>query len=124
MIEHVSVPVSNVRKSKAFYTKALKPLGYEPWMAYADAVGFVEGGHARLWIGKQETVVPMHVAFLGLSRLQLRLLRRVRLRPGRQQHRSRLVRPGQEREVTEAPPVERLADPRDYRSQTRFLYIR
>jgi catechol 2,3-dioxygenase-like lactoylglutathione lyase family enzyme len=56
MIEHVSFPVSNVRKSKAFYTKALKPLGYEPWMAYADAVGFVEGGHARLWIGKQETV--------------------------------------------------------------------
>ena len=69
MIEHVSVPVSNVRKSKAFYTKALKPLGYEPWMAYADAVGFVEGGHARLWIGNQETVVPMHVAFLARSRL-------------------------------------------------------
>ena len=68
MIEHVSVPVSSVRKSKAFYTKALKPLGYEPWMAYADAVGFVEGGHARLWIGKQETVVPMHVAFLARSR--------------------------------------------------------
>jgi catechol 2,3-dioxygenase-like lactoylglutathione lyase family enzyme len=68
MIEHVSVPVSNVRTSKAFYTKALKPLGYEPWMAYADAVGFVEGGHARLWIGKQETVVPLHVAFLARSR--------------------------------------------------------
>ena len=68
MIEHVSVPVSNVRKSKAFYTKALKPLGYEPWMAYADAVGFVEGGHARFWIGKQQTVVPMHVAFLARSR--------------------------------------------------------
>jgi len=68
MIEHISVPVSNVRKSKAFYTKALKPLGYAPWMAYADAVGFVEGGHARLWIGKQETVVPMHVAFLARSR--------------------------------------------------------
>ena len=68
MIEHVSVPVSNVRTSKAFYTKALKPLGYEPWMAYADAVGFVEGGHARFWIGKQETVVPMHVAFLARSR--------------------------------------------------------
>ena len=47
MIEHVSVPVSNVRKSKAFYTKALKPLGYEPWMAYADAVGFVEGRRRR-----------------------------------------------------------------------------
>ena len=68
MIEHVSVPVSKVRKSKAFYTKALRPLGYEPWMAYADAVGFVEGGHARLWIGKQETVVPMHLAFLAQSR--------------------------------------------------------
>ena len=42
MIEHVSFPVSNVGTSKAFYTKALKPLGYVPWMAYADAVGFVE----------------------------------------------------------------------------------
>jgi catechol 2,3-dioxygenase-like lactoylglutathione lyase family enzyme len=82
MIEHVSVPVSNIRKSKTFYAKALKPLGYAPWMAYADAVGFVEGGHARLWIGKQPTVVPMHVAFLAPSRKAVRDFHAAALKAG------------------------------------------
>jgi catechol 2,3-dioxygenase-like lactoylglutathione lyase family enzyme len=82
MIEHVSVPVSNVKTSRAFYTKALKPLGYAPWMEFADAVGFVEGGHARLWIGKQKTVVPLHLAFLARSRRAVQAFHAAALKAG------------------------------------------
>jgi catechol 2,3-dioxygenase-like lactoylglutathione lyase family enzyme len=82
MIEHVSVPVSNVRTSKAFYSKALKPLGYAPWMALEDAVGFVEGGHASLWIGRQKKVVPTHVAFLARSRKAVQAFHAAALKAG------------------------------------------
>jgi catechol 2,3-dioxygenase-like lactoylglutathione lyase family enzyme len=82
MIEHVSVPVSNVRRSKAFYAKALKPLGYAPWMAYAQAVGFVEGGHASLWIDRQETVVPLHLAFRARSRKAVQAFHAAALKAG------------------------------------------
>jgi predicted lactoylglutathione lyase len=82
MIEHVSVPVSDVSKSKTFYSRALKPLGYEPWMEYDDAVGFVEGGHARLWIGRQKKVVPTHVAFLAKSRQAVKSFHAAALKAG------------------------------------------
>ncbi len=69
MLEHISVPVSDYEKAKAFYSAALRPLGYEMTQEYApDAAGFKEGGHTSFWISKKAQVVPTHVAFLAKSR--------------------------------------------------------
>lgn len=63
MIAHTSLAVSDYRRSKAFYTKALAPLGYRSNMEFGEAAGFNDGKNTDFWIGKQSTVVPMHLAF-------------------------------------------------------------
>ena len=63
MIAHTSLAVSNYQKSKAFYAKALEPLGYRSNMEYGEAAGFNDGKNTDFWISKKNSVVPMHVAF-------------------------------------------------------------
>lgn len=68
MIAHTGLPVSHYKKAKAFYKKALAPLGYKQNMEYGEAAGFMEGGHTSFWIGKKKRVVPGHVAFEAKSK--------------------------------------------------------
>ena len=68
MIEHVSVPVSDVGKAKEFYTKALAPLGYELRYDWGEAAGFTEGGHTSFIIGEAKGAVPTHIAFRAGSK--------------------------------------------------------
>ena len=63
MIAHVSLPVSRYQKAKAFYQKALYPIGYRQNMEHGEAAGFIEGGQTSFWIVKQDKVVPGHIAF-------------------------------------------------------------
>lgn len=63
MIAHTTLPVSDYKKAKEFYIKALAPAGYKQGMEYGEAAGFEEGGHTSFWIAKTEHVVPGHVAF-------------------------------------------------------------
>jgi catechol 2,3-dioxygenase-like lactoylglutathione lyase family enzyme len=57
MIDHIGFPVSDYERSKAFYAKALAPLGYvlvmEVDQAENDhrAAGFGRNGKPDLWIG-------------------------------------------------------------------------
>lgn len=71
MLEHVSLPVSDLKKAKAFYTAALTPLGYVVQRDYDDATGYMEGGTTSFWIVKKDQVVPTHVAFRGKSRKEV-----------------------------------------------------
>lgn len=63
MIAHVSLPVSNYKKAKVFYTKALAPLGYKFEMEYGEAGGFKEGGHTSFWIVGKKKAQEGHIAF-------------------------------------------------------------
>jgi predicted lactoylglutathione lyase len=63
MIAHTSLPVSDYRKSKSFFVKALAPLGYTNNMEYGEAAGFNDGKNTDFWISKEKTVVRTHVAF-------------------------------------------------------------
>ena len=67
MIAHTSIPVSDYRKSKAFYIQALKPLGYRNEMEFGEAGGFNDGKNTDFWIGKKSKIVPTHVAFEAKS---------------------------------------------------------
>jgi catechol 2,3-dioxygenase-like lactoylglutathione lyase family enzyme len=65
MIAHASIAVSDYEKAKAFYQKALAPVGYELTsdMAEWKAGGFKEGGKTTFWIGQKDSITPGHIAF-------------------------------------------------------------
>ncbi len=63
MIAHTGLMVKNYKKAKAFYQKALAPLGYKQNMEYGEAAGFMEGGQTSFWIVAKKRLLPGHVAF-------------------------------------------------------------
>ena len=63
MIAHTTLPVSDYQKSKAFYIKALAPLGYTNNMEEGEAAGFNDGKNTDMWIVREDTVIPTHLAF-------------------------------------------------------------
>ena len=71
MIAHTTLPVSEYRRSKAFYLKALEPLDYSNNMEYGESGGFNDGKNTDFWINEQSTVVPTHLAFEAKSRQQV-----------------------------------------------------
>lgn len=77
MIDHTSVNVSDYEKSKAFYEKALAPIGYTLLMEVpananpggVSAAGYGENGKPDFWIGTGDPgSPPAHVAFQVTSR--------------------------------------------------------
>ena len=75
MIDHIGFPVADYAKSKAFYAKALAPLGYVLVMEVpkneqgAPAAGFGAGGKPDFWIGGEGGLNrPMHIAILANDR--------------------------------------------------------
>jgi catechol 2,3-dioxygenase-like lactoylglutathione lyase family enzyme len=72
ILDHVGIPVSDIDKSKAFYQKALAPLGIGIMMDVGVAVGLGKGDKPDFWIGglrgglKKSDVA--HIAFIAESR--------------------------------------------------------
>ena len=70
MIDHIGFPVSDYPRSKAFYEKALVPLGYSLVMEVTQnerdspAAGFGANGKPDFWIGGEGGLGgAVHVAF-------------------------------------------------------------
>ena len=119
MIDHTAVNVTDLEAAKAFYSEALEPLGYELFFEFGEFVGFNEPNGGALGVVRRDPVGSAHVAFKcadhatvdafyeaamaaggkdngspGLRTLLPRaLLRGVRPRRRRQQHRGRLPGP-------------------------------
>ena len=76
MIDHTGLTVSDFRKSKAFYLRALAPIGYELIMelpaaitGHGDVAGFGAPPKPDFWIaGGKPNVPPVHVAFRVANR--------------------------------------------------------
>ena len=75
MLDHVGFPVSDYQRSKAFYAKALAPLGYKvmmefpPEQAGGNPVAGFGDSHPDLWIlGGKPTAPPVHIAFRARNR--------------------------------------------------------
>jgi len=82
MIAHTSLAVSDYQQAKAFYCKALAPLGYSNNMEYGEASGFNDGKNTDFWIGKKDTVVPGHVAFEAKDAAQVQAFHKAALAAG------------------------------------------
>ena len=75
MIDHIGFPVSDYPRAKAFYEKALAPLGYVLVMEVpqeandALAAGFGAGGKPDFWIGGEGGLnKPVHIAITAKDR--------------------------------------------------------
>lgn len=71
MFDHVCVPVSDLDRSRAFYTRALAPLGFGPaWHTSGDShAGFGYPGKPQFWIGTAGKVSGnVHLAFVAENR--------------------------------------------------------
>jgi catechol 2,3-dioxygenase-like lactoylglutathione lyase family enzyme len=82
MIAHTSLAVSDYSRAKAFYLKALEPLGYRNNMEYDEAAGFNDGKNTDFWISKAKSVVPTHVAFETNSRQRVEAFHKAALAAG------------------------------------------
>ncbi len=76
MIDHIGFPVSDYARAKAFYLKALAPLGYALVMEVEQetekgfpAAGFGTGGKPDFWIGGEGALDrPVHIAIVAKDR--------------------------------------------------------
>jgi catechol 2,3-dioxygenase-like lactoylglutathione lyase family enzyme len=83
MIDHIGIDVSDVKKSKAFYLHALKPLGYELFMEWEKWVGFSVNGKPNLWIREGAKTSPgIHIAFRADNRELVRAFHKAAITAG------------------------------------------
>jgi catechol 2,3-dioxygenase-like lactoylglutathione lyase family enzyme len=82
VIEHVSLRCNNVKRSRALYEQALKPLGYRVTQVYPGAVGFMAEGHTSFWVTKGAVATPSHIAFRARSRKAVEAFHRAALEAG------------------------------------------
>ena len=69
MIDHLGLQVSDFQKSREFYLKALKPLGYGLIMEFPNVAGFGADGKPDFWIRQDEVRHELvHVAFRSPDR--------------------------------------------------------
>jgi len=75
MIDHVGFSVSDYARAKAFYERALAPLGYTLIMEATaqetgqPAAGFGNGGKPDFWIGGEGKLEkPVHIAITAKDR--------------------------------------------------------
>jgi catechol 2,3-dioxygenase-like lactoylglutathione lyase family enzyme len=92
MIDHVGFPVSDYERAKAFYAKALAPLGYSLVMevtqeqtGHDPAAGFGANGKPDFWIGGEGGLnKPLHVAIVAKDRTSVDAFYRLRYRQARE----------------------------------------
>ena len=70
MIDHVTLGVSDLERSRAFYDRALAPLGIVRLYAFGENdFGYGKGRKAFFWIGRRlQALTGTHVAFEAADR--------------------------------------------------------
>lgn len=72
IIDHIGLAVSDIERSKAFYTAALAPLGITQCQEAMGWVGYGRNGKPEFWFGTHEQPQrPMHIAFAAETRAQV-----------------------------------------------------
>jgi catechol 2,3-dioxygenase-like lactoylglutathione lyase family enzyme len=89
MIDHLGFPVSDFARAKAFYERALSPLGYvlikdtTTEESGQPSAGFGADGRADFWIaGEGGLDKPLHVAILAKDRATVDAFHRAALAAG------------------------------------------
>ena len=82
MLDHISFVVSDLAVSRAFYDKALAPLGISLLMEFPGALGYGKDGKPSFWLGDRPATywtgahktgsAPMHIALIAPDRAAVR----------------------------------------------------
>jgi len=80
-LDHIGINATDYARTKAFYEKALAPLGITLVMEYGKAAGFGRNKKPDFWIGEGQTsfqkpehlahITPVHVCFAARSRAEV-----------------------------------------------------
>ena len=68
MIDHVGLKVKDLKKSLAFYSKALAPLGYKVLSEYEGGGGLGDKESPHFWLGQGGPSKNVHLAFQSRTR--------------------------------------------------------
>lgn len=72
ILDHIGFGVSDIKKSREFYTKCLKPLGIKLMAEEGPNVGFGRDKKAPFWFGPNiEASRKIHIAFSAENRTQV-----------------------------------------------------
>jgi catechol 2,3-dioxygenase-like lactoylglutathione lyase family enzyme len=93
LFDHISLTVSDCARSKAFYEKALAPLGAALINELGESAGFGRDGDGEdFWIGEGPAsfqkpgdltpITPVHIAFVAKDRAQVRAFHAAALAAG------------------------------------------
>jgi catechol 2,3-dioxygenase-like lactoylglutathione lyase family enzyme len=92
ILDHVGVNVSDYARSKAFYEKALAPLGISVLMEFSQACGFGRDRKPDFWIGQGagsfqkpehlDPITPVHICFVARSRAEVEAFHKAALAAG------------------------------------------
>lgn len=83
MFDHIGFGVSDYAASKAFFLKALQPLGYGVVMEGPFGIGIGPAGKPLLWLHQSgERTAPLHLAFSASDRQQVAAFHRAALEAG------------------------------------------
>jgi catechol 2,3-dioxygenase-like lactoylglutathione lyase family enzyme len=83
MFDHVGFGVSDYAASKAFFLKALQPLGVTVVMEGPSGLGLGQNGKPSLWLFQTtEKPAPLHLAFAAASRQLVDAFHRAALEAG------------------------------------------
>ena len=87
MIDHVCLNVSDLARSRAFYARALAPLGYAVLHEFPGALGLGEGQKPDLWLLVRPPLhTGVHVALTCTSHAQVDAFYREALAAGGEDH--------------------------------------
>jgi catechol 2,3-dioxygenase-like lactoylglutathione lyase family enzyme len=86
MIDHLTLRVPDFEASKAFYLKALAPLGYVAIMDFGPFVGMGAGGKPDFWLAGEEEKHParkgFHLAFRAKNHAEVDAFHKAALAAG------------------------------------------
>jgi len=72
ILDHVSIRVRDLDRSRAFYAAALAPLGIGILMEDGSAVGFGKDRRPQFWLNPGSTPSgPVHLAFVAANRAEV-----------------------------------------------------
>ena len=95
MFDHVSITVSDLERSRAFYAAALAPLGIREIMQFEQCVGFGVQ-RPQFWLMAGDAVQPSprtHIAFQATNRLEVDTFHRTAIAAGGSDNGAPGVRP-------------------------------
>jgi len=68
MLDHISLTVLDLQKSKAFYQKVFEPLKFKTWVDQESFAGFGNEDRPYFWLNKGSTQNKVHIAFQAKDR--------------------------------------------------------